>query len=342
MTSTLRAAAIRLALFSVACGIGTFALVMIFAQLRFGNDRDYNAEFANVTGLKDGQFVRIAGVEVGKIKHIHVNRDNTVRVTFTADDSVILTKGTTAAIRYENPFGDRYLELQDGSGDPKPLTAGSTIPATQTRPALDLDALIGGFRPLFRALNPEQVNTLSGQLIQVFQDQGATIDSFLAQTGALTATLADRDRLVGSVIKNLNTVLGVLADKNEQFDKSIKSLSQLIAGLANRKSAITTGIAATNAAASQVADLLTAVRPPLANTIKQGDRTGATVLADHDYLDDLLNTLPNAYRVLSRQGIYGDFFSFYLCDAILKVNGKGGQPTYIKVAGQSSGRCTPR
>ena len=66
------------------------------------------------------------------------------------------------------------------------------------------------------------------------------------------------------------------------------------------------------------------------------------MLADHDYVDDLLNTLPDAYKALSRQGMYGDFFTFYLCDAVLKVNGKGGQPVYVKLAGQSTGRCTPR
>jgi phospholipid/cholesterol/gamma-HCH transport system substrate-binding protein len=46
--------------------------------------------------------------------------------------------------------------------------------------------------------------------------------------------------------------------------------------------------------------------------------------------------------VLNRQALNGDFFSFYLCDIALKVNGKGGQPVYIKIVGQSSGRCTPQ
>ncbi|REV89562.1 mammalian cell entry protein, partial [Mycobacterium tuberculosis] len=41
-------------------------------------------------------------------------------------------------------------------------------------------------------------------------------------------------------------------------------------------------------------------------------------------------------------GMYGDFFAFYLCDVVLKVNGKGGQPVYIKLAGQDSGRCAPK
>ena len=29
-------------------------------------------------------------------------------------------------------------------------------------------------------------------------------------------------------------------------------------------------------------------------------------------------------------------------NTLLKLNGKGGQPVYVKVAGQDTGRCTPR
>jgi phospholipid/cholesterol/gamma-HCH transport system substrate-binding protein len=65
-------------------------------------------------------------------------------------------------------------------------------------------------------------------------------------------------------------------------------------------------------------------------------------MADHDYLDNLINTLPDKYRVMDRQAMYGDYFSFYLCDVVLKLNGKGGQPVYVKVAGQPTGRCAPK
>ena len=60
-------------------------------------------------------------------------------------------------------------------------------------------------------------------------------------------------------------------------------------------------------------------------------------MADHDYVDDLVKTLPDAYQVLARKGLYGDYFGFYLCDAILKLNGKGGQPVFVKLAGQDYG-----
>jgi phospholipid/cholesterol/gamma-HCH transport system substrate-binding protein len=332
----------RFAVFAVVCLLGVFALLAIFAQLRFDKETVYRAHFANTSGLKAGDFVRIAGVEVGKVKKITLQRDATLTVEFGTDESVVLTQGSRAIVRYDNLIGDRYLGLEEGTGGTDVLTAGATIPLDHTEPALDLDALIGGFRPLFRALNPDQVNALSGELIAAFQGEGTTINSFLAQTASVTSTLADHDQLIGQVINNLNTVLGSLGDQSQQLDKAVTSLSQLVDALAARKTDITNGLAHINEAAGTVADLLTQARPPLKEVVAQNDRASGIVVADHDYFDNLLNTLPDKYRLLGREGLYGDYFSFYLCEVTLKLNGKGGQPVYVKVAGQSTGRCAPK
>jgi phospholipid/cholesterol/gamma-HCH transport system substrate-binding protein len=120
------------------------------------------------------------------------------------------------------------------------------------------------------------------------------------------------------------------------------SLSQLVHGLAARKTDISNAVAYTNAAAGSVADLMSQARQPFRKVVQQTDRVANIALADHDYLDNLINTLPDKYRAMDRQAMYGDYFSFYFCDVVLKLNGKGGQPVYIKVAGQPSGRCTPK
>jgi phospholipid/cholesterol/gamma-HCH transport system substrate-binding protein len=332
----------RLGVFVVVCILGIVGLLMVFAQLRFQDENVYRAEFSTVTGLKEGDFVRIAGVEVGKVKKIAIESDSLVSVEFSADPTVILTDGTKAAIRWADLIGGRYLSLEDGTGGTRRLEAGQAIPVGRTMPALDLDALIGGFRPLFKALDPDQVNALSGQLIAALQGQGTTVSSFLAQTASVTSTLADRDQLIGQVITNLNTVLGSLGDQDKQFDKAVTGLSRLVEGLADRKTDIANAVAYTNEAAGTVADLLTQARPPAQQVVTGIDRAAGIVVADHDYFDNLLNTLPDTYQILARQGLYGDFFSFYLCDAVLKLNGKGGQPVYVKVAGQTTGRCAPK
>ena len=332
----------RVVLFTGMCLVFLFALVTVFGQFRFDSRATYSAVFTNVSGLKGGNFVRIAGVEVGKVKNLTLHKDGTVTVDFAIDKGLPLTEGTRAAVRYENLIGDRYLALEEGPGSVRRLQPGQTIPLARTSPALDVDALIGGFRPLFRALDPDQVNALSGELLKVFQGQGGTISSVLSQTSALTTTLAGRDQLIGQVITNLNTVLGTFAARDDQFAEGLDKLSQLVAGLSERKTDIANGVAYINAAAGSVADLLTAARQPIKDTVAQTDRVAGQVMADHDYVDNLVKTLPDAYQILARQGLYGDYFGFYLCDAVLKVNGKGGQPVFIKLAGQDTGRCTPK
>src|ERR1700738_4256738 len=194
MKESLLGVTVRLAVFLTVCLLGVFGLYAVFGQLRFGeNAHSYTAEFTNVTGLKNGDFVRIAGVEVGQVKKVAIQPDTTALVEFSADDSVVLTEGSKAVIRYKDLIGGGYLGLEEGAGGTKKLNPGDTIPLARTSPALDLDALIGGFRPLFRALDPDQVNALTAELVSAFQDQGATIGSLLQQTAALTDMLADHD-----------------------------------------------------------------------------------------------------------------------------------------------------
>ncbi len=339
----LRGTAVRLGLFLTVCALALAATMIVFGQARFTRDaKSYIAEFSDVSGLRKGNMIRVAGVEVGKVTRIAVNDDATVRVEFSADPAAVLTEGTRAEVRYDDLIGGRFLALVDGPGSTRVLEPGQTIPLARTRPALDLDSVTGGFRPLFRALEPEQVNDLSGQLLAAFQGEGPTIASFLNRAAAVSNTLADRDLLIGQVVDNLNVLLGTLGGQSDQLDKAVTSLSDLVQGLAERRTDITNAVAYTNAATGTVADLLSAAQEPAAKAITEAGRVSDVVLADRDYLDNLLQTLPEKYQMLGRQGIYGDYFSFYFCDVVLKLNGKGGQPVFVKVAGQSSGRCAPK
>ncbi len=343
MNRNLRGTAVRLGLFLTVCAVALAATMIVFGQARFAKGaKTYNAEFSDVSGLREGNMVRLAGVEVGKVKRIVVNDDATVRVEFSADPAAVITEGTRAEVRYDDLIGGRFMALVEGPGSTAVLVPGQTIPLARTRPALDLDSVTGGFRPLFRALEPDQVNDLSGQLIKAFQGEGPTIASFLSRAAAVSNTLADRDVLIGQVVDNLNVLLGTLGGQSDQLDKAVTSLSELVHGLAERKTDITNAVAYTNAATGSIADLLSQAREPAAKVINETGGVGDVILADRDYLDNLLDTLPEKYKMLGRQGIYGDYFSFYFCDVVLKLNGKGGQPVFVKVAGQSSGRCAPK
>jgi phospholipid/cholesterol/gamma-HCH transport system substrate-binding protein len=337
--------AIRLGAFAVVLLFFTAVIIVVFGQMRFDRTTGYSAIFTNVSGLRNGQFVRASGVEVGKVSNVAlIDGGRRVRVDFNVDRSLPLFEGTTAAIRYLNLIGDRYLELKKGDND-KRLPAGGTIPLERTQPALDLDALVGSFRPLFRALDPQKVNTISQSIITIFQGQGGTISDILDQTGSLTSTLGDRDQAIGEVIKNLNIVLDTTVKHQKDFDQTIKNFEVLITGLKNRADPIADSTAEISNAAGTIADLLADNRPILHSTLEQLETIQAPLVDQKDQLDDILIKLPNALKIIGRAGgVYGDFFNFYACDITLKLNGlqPGGPVRTVRVTSQPTGRCTPQ
>ncbi len=139
------------------------------------------------------------------------------------------------------------------------------------------------------------------------------------------------------MVTNLDVVLGSLGDQSDQFAKAVDGLSGLVETLedADRTSAPDWPTPTRRRRASPTCWRSRGSRSP--KTVRETDRAAGIVVADSEYFDNLLNTLPDAYQALARQGIYGDFFSFYLCDIVLKLNGKGGTAVYVKVAGQSTG-----
>lgn len=202
--------AIKVGVFIVAMLMVTVALFAIFGQYRVAPANKYSAVFDDVSSLRTGDSVRVAGVRVGTVDRVALQPDNTVLVDFGADRDIRLTEGTKAAVRYLNLVGDRYLELLDSPGSAKIQPPGSRIPAQRTSGALDLDLLLGGLKPVVQGLNPQAVNALTNSLIQVFQGQETNVESLFAKTSAFSNALADNSQTVQQLIDNLNTVLATV------------------------------------------------------------------------------------------------------------------------------------
>lgn len=339
---------VKLSIFSLVLLIFTVMIIVVFGQMRFDSTNKYSAEFSNVSGLRAGQFVRASGVEVGKVDSVElVDGGRRARVKFNVERSIPLYQSTSAQIRYLDLIGNRYLELKRGQGEgaDKVLPAGGFIPLARTQPALDLDALIGGFKPLFRALDPQKVNTIASSLVTVFQGQGGTINDILDQTAQLTSQLGERDQAIGEVIKNLNIVLDTTVRHRQQFDQTINNLEVLVTGLKDHREQLAAGTAHISNAAGTVADLLSEDRALLHKTINYLDGVQQPLIDQQDQLQDFLKKVPTALNMIGRAiGSYGDFVNFYACDITLKINGlqPGGPVRTVRLFQQPTGRCTPQ
>jgi phospholipid/cholesterol/gamma-HCH transport system substrate-binding protein len=334
-----RATLIKFAIFAVVMAMLTAFLFFIFGQYRTGATTGYSAVFADVSRLKTGQTVRVAGIRVGTVDSVSLRPDKKVVVKFDADRNIVLTEGTRAAVRYLNLVGDRYLELVEGPGSTKRLPAGGQIPLDRTAPALDLDLLLGGLKPVIQGLNAQDVNALSSALLQVFQGQGGTLESLFAKTTSFSNALADNDQTVQQLIDNLNTVVAYIDKEGGNFSGAIDRLERLVSGLSNDRDTIGSAIDALDKGTASLADLLAEARPPLSGTIAQLSRLAPILDGDKDRLDAAIAKAPQNYRKLVRLGVNGATIPYYLCQLEIRGTDLQGRTVVSPLFNSEEKRC---
>jgi phospholipid/cholesterol/gamma-HCH transport system substrate-binding protein len=337
-----RSMVIKVSAFTMAMLLVAAGLVVVFGDFRFGDENTYHATFIDASRLKAGQKVRISGVPVGSVNGIKLNQDNTVDVEFGIDSRYTMYSSTRAVIRYENLVGDRFLEITSGPGELRKLAPGGTINAQHTQPALDLDALLGGLRPVLKGLDADKINTISGAIIELLQGQGGALSNVLADTSAFSTALGQRDQLIGDTITNLNTVLGTIDQKSAQFSTSVDQLQQLISGLAKNKDSIAGAIPPLATTTTDLTELLQNSRRPLQG-ILENTRPLATEIDNRKAeVDNDVEQLGEDYLRLAALGAYGSFFNIYFCSVTIKINGPAGSDIRLPLGGQvdpSQGRC---
>ena len=329
---------IRLVIFIVVTTVATSLLVITIGNISFEGTKEYKAQFVDATGVVKGDDIRIAGVKVGTVKKVDIVDESNALVTFTVEKDTQLNASTHASIRYRNLVGQRYISLTQDAGENDVLKEDSTIPVSNTSPALDLTVLFNGFKPLFQALSPDDINKFSYEIVQVFQGEGGTLENLLGHTASITQTLADRDDVIGDLITNLDFVLDHVADRDEQLNSLITNFRDLIAGLKNDREAILSSLEGISELSVETADLVSDLRAPFVEDIKQLRRFAENTDRNKAELDRALQVLPIKLNKIGRTAIYGSWFNFYLCEfhGRVKLPGNVTLPVDYKVGAE---RC---
>jgi phospholipid/cholesterol/gamma-HCH transport system substrate-binding protein len=99
------------------------------------------ARFANVSGLKEGAEVDIAGVPVGKVSKISLD-DYQALVDLLINPSVRLQEDSIASIRTQGIIGDKYVKISPGGAE-EYLKPNGMI--SETESAVDIEELISKY-----------------------------------------------------------------------------------------------------------------------------------------------------------------------------------------------------
>ena len=137
---------------NVEVAVGVFVLVGIACLLYlamhlgevqlFSRGYEVSADFDNISGLKVGAAVEVAGVDVGRVEQITITPDNRAELQFMLSPRLILKDDTIASVRTKGIIGDKFVKLSMGSSD-KVIPPGGRIHDTES--AVELEELISQF-----------------------------------------------------------------------------------------------------------------------------------------------------------------------------------------------------
>ena len=138
---------------SIETSVGIFVLLGLvcvgYLTIKLGKmelvgDNNYPiyARFQSVSGLKKGSHVEIAGVKIGTIDSISLDKDNKAIVKMKIEKGLVLSDDVIASVKTSGIIGDKFIKISPGGSDTL-LKPGETI--TETVSALDLEELVSKF-----------------------------------------------------------------------------------------------------------------------------------------------------------------------------------------------------
>ncbi|MGH3738264.1 MAG: MCE family protein [Micromonosporaceae bacterium] len=221
----------------------------------------YRAAFADASGLRPGDEVRIAGVKVGKVVSIKLDgfdqdKPNPyVSVRFQVNGGVELGKQTRALIAIKTIVGQKFLALEpDGPGEMK---SNELIPRSRTASPFDVIDAFSGLAETVSEVDVEQLAKALGVLAGTFEKTPPHVKTSLSGLSRLSKSVAKRDEALKLLLKRTRNVTKVLADRREEFRKLVKDGNLLLEEVSNRRDAIHNLLVGTDELAKQLSALAT-------------------------------------------------------------------------------------
>jgi len=277
-----------MAKFSIEAKVGVFVIIgivilsymsMKIGKIPFKRDAGYELQvrFVSASGLKEDVPVEIAGVEVGRIRHISLV-DDKAQVTLWIRPDVKLTRDVTAAIRTKGILGDKYVELIPGTPSSPEMKAGDRI--VQTQPTTDMDTLV----------------TILGETAKDIQRITSTLTRVIGTSEGET-----NFRLILDNMKDLSIALNETIQSNRhditRLVANLSDFSEKLKEIGDTDSDDVHVIVQNVREASEHLQTLTAGLNQISNRINSGRGTIGKLIQNEETVDHLNNALASLNEV---------------------------------------------
>ena len=323
----MRSTSIKLAIFTVFTILITFALASIIGKLSpFDDTYQVNARFTDATGILNGDPVKIAGVDVGKVVSFEVS-DGEAIITMELSGETELPENVLAEIKFRNLLGQRIVNLvEPPSPSSERLEEGGTIPVENTQGALDLSVVFNNLRPLIQSTNPEEINIVARAVLEVFKGREGDVAKILGNLGEVTQELAAKDDRVARLVGNLDDLTRVLNQQAGSIRTGVRRFGELMGSLAQTTPTIERVVDQLDAGSRRFGGILARNRANLDQELEDLNTVLTIINEELGPLDVVAKNLKEVLLATARTQSYGKWWNLYIPNLCPEATGEVGCP----------------
>jgi phospholipid/cholesterol/gamma-HCH transport system substrate-binding protein len=202
----------------------------------FESNVPYKTYLSSITGLKVGDPVRLAGVDVGRITRIAILSDK-IEIDFEVKPGTQIKTDTVAGLRLTNLLGGQFLGLSFGSVNAPQLQAGGTV---RGKDVANIDIIVDNLsdvvkdaRTLVNNLNKNQ-DMVMQKVSNILDDNRGNLRDAIANIDSITAKVDHGDGSLalllndGALYRDANTAVASLKSVAGKLDKGEGTLGKLV------------------------------------------------------------------------------------------------------------------
>ncbi|MGW4519699.1 MCE family protein [Amycolatopsis sp. NPDC004378] len=307
-------APVRTALAGLAVlALGVFAALNARSLPIIGDGTTYSAEFSEAAGIFEGNDVRVAGVEVGRVSDVELRGDH-VLISFRVKGAW-LGDATGAAIRLKTVLGQKYLALDpQGEGT---LDPGTPIPRSRTSVPYDVLAAFGKLSSTVDTIDTAQLAKSFDTLSATLANTPQSVRAALSGLSRLSDTLATRDNQLATLLGNTRVVSRTLVDRDAAVQQLLNDGNELLSEVSNREQAISTLLDGSRQLGAELSGLIDDNQAQVGPLLTQLDQLMSMLQRNQDALAAGIKGFAPLVRLATNLAGNGRFIDGYLCGLLL-------------------------
>ena len=172
------------------------------------------ALFNTVQELKEGDPVKMAGVQIGRVEKIDL-KENKVDVTLKLDRAASVKTDSKAMIKFAGLMGQNFVSISFGSRAGRKVV-NDTIIETEEQPDLNalmvkLENVATGVENATKSLSGDSIQNLLGPLADFLKDNTPRLTAILSNMKTISTQIAEGKGTVGKLISEDNLYTSALA-----------------------------------------------------------------------------------------------------------------------------------